>query len=292
MVRLFKVTIVAIALLALGGYLVYSGRSTPPRPFEVTRRAAPLIPTGTVIEHGPPTGWTHLLVKSRPRPATGDIHKIPAIARPLTRLIFTCMLARVEQRDGVHVLADYGIGIGVTIQGQDTIVSPATQAALGAELGFFKREVLTRSFAALGRNAQVARSEAMVLFDSPAVIIRDGQHQQAYYRHAVLVEPRTGRLETLIWTVLLDKEGRPAGAAGEIVCFPQNLIEEPDLHVAGSEFTLGLPSDLAFACVDLPPGKRYDLPADIQSLCGQANLTAAEAQQLETRLWQLLNDAR
>ena len=74
MARLLKLTTALAALLALAGYWLYSVRPAPPRHFEVTRQQAPFIPTGTVIGSGPPAGWTHLIVKSRPQPGAGDVH--------------------------------------------------------------------------------------------------------------------------------------------------------------------------------------------------------------------------
>ena len=91
-----------------------------------------------------------------------------------------------------------------------------------------------------------------------------------------------------MWTVLLDTSNKHAGVTGEVVCLPFNLVEEPPLHVDGKEFTAWVPSDRTFACVDLPPGKRFAVPADLKTLMGQPTLTAAEADKLETRLWELL----
>ena len=45
--------------------------------FDLSTQPIGLIAPGTVVQHGPPQGWTHLIVKSHPRAASGDLDKIP-----------------------------------------------------------------------------------------------------------------------------------------------------------------------------------------------------------------------
>jgi hypothetical protein len=261
--------------------------------YDVERREVPLIRPGTVIDRTAPPGWTHLVALSHPRPGTGDVGSIPALARPLTTLISTAMLARVEAVNGPggarYRLFAVGQGLGTHINGRLTIVSPDTQRRLGAGMGPFAQMVLRRSYAKLLQSVQVARSETMAILDAPVVMIRDGRHKPVLHRQVVLVDPRTGRLETLVWAIDLDEQGRYRAVSTPAVWLRPNSIQEVILHVDRREFTLGMPSDNAFGLSAMPSGqKQIPLPNDLLPLAAAPRLSAASAGQLNKRLWELL----
>jgi len=99
----------------------------------------PRIPPGTPIAESPPTGWTHLVFKTRSELASGDRDQVPDWAADLTRVLFTAMVARVRstQVEGavIYRLEKVAIGLGTRIGNRDVILSSDTQEALGANLG-------------------------------------------------------------------------------------------------------------------------------------------------------------
>lgn len=283
-----------LVLLAAGiGAAWYFWPGDPPARYDTAHQPLPHVPPGTVIGDGPPEGWSHLVVKSHPKPGSGDLHRIPSVALPLTKLLFTATLADVEAYRSAgrqrYRLGKVAVGLGTSIRGRDTIITPDTQAELGANFGVFSRLVLARSYAKLQEVVSVVRSDTMLLMDASAFMLRDGRHRPVILRHALLVGPRTGSLDTLVWCIGLDGENRYGSMFGAVQLLPPGLVEQPVLHVDGREFnSLGLPSDIAFAMPGMPPGeKQYEVPPGLRELCEKATLTAEEAERLEKGLREL-----
>ena len=67
--------------------------------FDCQPRPLARIPPGTRIADVPPDGWTHLISKSLPELATGDVDKLHPRAAELAQLLFSCLLARVDRQE-------------------------------------------------------------------------------------------------------------------------------------------------------------------------------------------------
>jgi hypothetical protein len=255
-----------------------------------------LIPPGTVIGAQAPEGWTHLLIKSQPRAAEGDVDQLSADVRELSGLFFTALLARVDEREfrgqRRYVLAAVASGLGTRIGERDTIISPDTQEKLGANLGFLARIALRKGSDRLDKVRVVARSESLALIDAPVMMLREGRHQPVALRYAVMVDPPSGRLETLLWAIREDGRGGYRGVLGVAEWLPPNKIEERILHVDANEFSLGLPTENALAMVRLYRGqKQLQFSEDLKASAGKARLTPEAAVALETGLWGLIRAA-
>ncbi len=210
-VRFLGKTLLSVLLICcLTDVACSQGKSGPA--YDVTQRRLELIPPGTVIGKEAPKGWTNLVIKSYSRPGAGDMKQLSPLADRLSRLLFTAILADVKEdkaREGKrYKLAKVAVGLGMRVRDKDTIITPETERRLGAGLGFVARVVLRTAQEKLAEIVVVARSDTLMVFDSPSLIVHEGKHKPIILRYAVLVDENSGRLNTLVW--VLDREERRA----------------------------------------------------------------------------------
>jgi hypothetical protein len=251
-----------------------------------------LIPSGTVIDKRAPKDWTHLILKSQPKVKEGDVEALSRNLRELSGMFFTAMLARVKEnkvgKAKKYTLDTIAIGLGTRIGKEDTIITSDTQAKLGANLSFLARTALRRAEERLQNVKMVVRSDSMALFDAPVIMLRGGKHRPVVLRYAVLVDPKTGQLETVLWAIDQDSSLAYKGTFGDAEWLPPNKIEDRILHVDAKEFSFGLVTENALAMVKLYRGKKQLRFTKDDRVAGRARLTASEATVLEKRLWALL----
>src|SRR5262245_5116823 len=132
----------------------------------------------------------------------------------------------------------------------------------------------------------------MMLIDTYAAMRRNGKNRQVVLRYALLADPATGRLDNLVWGIDKDGDGKYAGVFGDIEWLPKNKISDAKLYVDGNEFTVGIPSENAFAITEPPKGqKQIAIPEELKTAAGSPKQTADTAHELETKLRQLLEQA-
>lgn len=286
--RLLGKTLLSVLMICcLTDLACSNGKSEPA--YDVTPRRLEQIAPGTVIAKEAPKGWSHLIVKSYSRPGAGDVNQLSATADRLTRLLFTAIVADVKEEKNAdggkrYKLAKAAVGLGTRIRGKDIIVTPDTQRQLGADLGLLARVVLRTAQEKIGEIRVVAQSPSMLVFDSPSYLVVERKHKPVILRYALLVEKRTGRLNTLVWA-LGREEGKYSGPLGAIQWLPPNLTEDCVLHVDGNEFSLGQPTEKAFAAVKVPKGaKEIALGDELKPLVAQARFSTATAAELEEKL--------
>ncbi len=254
------------------------------------------IPPGTVISNKAPAGWTHLIDKSLPRMHYGDVDQVPKPVQALSGMFFTSMLARVRPPDGPespgYRLDEVAIAMGTRIGAADTIITPETQKRLGARLGLLPRIALERGYERLKTVKVAARTPTMAVIDGPAMMLRGGKHRPVVLRYTVLVHPRTGDLETLLWVISQDDQGAYEGMISVCEWLLPNQIEERLLHVDASEFVLGLITENAMAIVHLCKGRmQIPFPPDVKRIATDPRLSPTSARELEKRLWELMQKA-
>jgi hypothetical protein len=262
--------------------------------YDVTLRRLPQIPPGTVIGKEAPKGWSHLILKSYSRPGAGDVKQLSPTADHLARLLFTAIVAeerpqpdRGSQGDtGKHYkLEKVAVGLGTRIGDKDIVITPDTQKQYGADLGLLARVVLRKSQEKLGEIVVVARSPTFLVFDSPSFLAVDNKHKPIVLRYAILVEERTGRLNTLVWAVGRGEDGRYGEPIGPIQCLPPDLTGDCVLHIDGNEFSLGQPTERAFAITEPPKGqKEIKIGDDLKPLAARPRFSSATAAELESKL--------
>lgn len=263
--------------------------------YDVTLRRLAQIPPGTVIGKEAPKGWSNLIIKSYSRPGSGDMNRLSSTADRLSRMLFTAIVAEVKPdkpgSDGNrYKLEKVAVGLGVRISNKDTIVTPDTQQRLGAGLGLLARVVLRTAQEKLADIAVVARSATFMVFDSPSYMVVEGRHKPIVLRYAVLVEERTGRLNTLVWALAREADGKYSDPIGAIQWLPPNLTDDCILHVDGNEFSLGQPTEKAFA-ITMPPkgGKEIKVGDGLKPLVARPRFSSATAAELENKLRETLN---
>jgi hypothetical protein len=249
------------------------------------------IRPGTVIANKAPKGWSHLIIKSSNRAGAGDVKQLSPTAERLSRLLFTAIVAdvRVQPEGNRYKLAKVAIGLGTRIGDKDIIITPDTQKKLGANLGLIARVVLRTAQEKLAAMSVAASTPTLMVFDSPTLMAAEGAHRPIVLRYAVIVEERSGSLNAFAWVLGRDADGKYGDPIGALQCLPENLIRECVLHVDGKEFSMGQPTEKAFAVLGPPKGrKEIELSGDLKSLAARQRFSATAAAELETKLREAL----
>lgn len=221
---------------------------------DLTSRKLDLIPVGTVIGKSPPSGWSHLVLITIPTLVAEDERDAPPIATHYARMLKFTVLANVvrsqESGPGPFRLERVARGFAITIKGQETIVN--SQNTLGADLGWFGRPILKENENILDNDVrQIARTDTMLVFDARSVMRRGDNHVNMIMRHAILVDPATGRLYTLVWLLTDAYEA----AEDTMQLLPEGMWEKRYLSVKRDKFNaLGIPTREAFALRQVPQG--------------------------------------
>lgn len=259
---------------------------------DVTLRHVASIEPGTVIGDKAPRGWSNLILKSHPRVAPDSKDKVSASTAKYAGFLFTAILADVQptQQPQGFALSNFAVGVGTRLNGlQDVILSSDTQERLGAKLGFLEKQVLSGGEKQLTQMRCVARSRSMAILDTPSVMVVGGKHQKVTLRYMLLVEPRSGRLDTLLWALEDAERAEESEPLTPIQWLPPDKIVDCQLHVDPKEFTFGIPSSLAFAMIEMPQAQQVlQFPKQLKTTAAAMKFSAERAQALETGLRRLL----
>jgi hypothetical protein len=275
--------------------------------YDVTPRAAEGMEPGLVVDDEPPEGWSHLIIKNHYKVSTGDVEQFPKTFADAVAMYFMALTADVQAEKGENKrpryrLAKLGIGVGTRVRDQDRIITSRTQRQLGANLGFLEQASLAKNEDRQRQNIRLkARSNTMAIIDEPTFFFRDGQHSPGVLRHIVLVDPATGRLETLVFWLDPDAPGHAdAGrlpeppvalqAGGPVEWLPPSKVNRYLLHTDAARFTFGLPTtEDCLAIPALPSGQRqFTLSGPVLEAAGKLTLTAEQARTIEQGLTERL----
>jgi hypothetical protein len=292
-----------IGLALLGGAAWYLWPSPPPPPdwagdYDVTARPPETIPPGTVVGDSPPEGWTHLVVKSLPRVRPGDESKIPRIARSQTigmsRWMFTAFVADVRPethgRETRHHLRAVALGLGTSVGGRDVVITPDTAERFGVHLDWITRTILTKGYQTQDLAVVVVHGPTFGLVDTPVWFHCGDRNKLVRFRYALLVDSKSGRLDTIAW--VLDPDGK-CGDAATVVLLNPNQINPAELIPDPDGFnSIGIASDSAFGVDCLPPHRvRLTMPPGLRAPGAKTRFAPDEARALEAGLRQLLATA-
>jgi hypothetical protein len=245
-----------------------------------------LLAPGTQVDDQPPQGWTHLVLKSIPRLASGDLNTLPGMATSTATMFRTAVLADVRPvgagPDRRFVLRRIGLGMCLPVRGHDTVVMRDSVETQGVELGMVARTVLERSEQELRRGRLVARTPSFALFSSPAMMRVGTGHREFLLRYAFLVDPTSGALHTLVWAIAPEPARRTA--ARTMVLLTPNLIFDCGLDVLAERILGALPVNWSFAMRGLPSGQARAVNPELQAWTIRDVRTPAEAGQLEEAL--------
>jgi hypothetical protein len=258
----------------------------------------PALPSLTRIAAGTKVGdrnakrWNRIVLLAKPRLASGDVNELSETVRKASTAFTLTILATVKPysaTDGStrYQLAEVGVGYSVAINGVQTVISSDTVQTQGADPGFIGRQVLSTNEEQLKEAVIVVRSTTLLIFDTPGIVHRQGKHRDFKIRHLVWIDPLTGQGATVVWLLGKDEQDQLRPAKEPLKLVATGTTEDRKIHVDGSEFFLGIPSERAFALEDLPPGQAIGWTAPLAQV---AALPAYSAQSL-SGLSDALNEA-
>ncbi len=260
----------ALAWLLAAGCLAAAAPADDTSP---ARRPLPVVPAGTPVEDPGRDRWNKIVLLATPRFSSGDTGDVsPSLRDTVSRFTFailattTATTATTAADAGAaaaprHRLVEVGVGYGMPVNGQLTVVSPEVKQP-GATLDFLGRQVLGAKHKSLAEIECVGADDTAVAFDVPTLMFRGDDHAELVVRHLVRIDPRTGECSTCAWLAAVPSAADAATAADTPPREePLRLIEggtreQRPIHVDGSRFRLGFPTKNAFAVEDLPPGGR------------------------------------
>jgi len=294
---------VGLVLLAMRGGGLAMGQEPEPGATARPRAAAGdpggalselvLIAPGTQVDSHLPPGWSHLIIKSIPRLASGDLNTLPGMANSTATLFHTVFLADVrpvgEGAERRFVLRRIGLGMCLPVRGHDTVVMSSSLSAQGIDLGIVARTVLDRAEQELRRGRLVARTPTFALFSAPAMMRVGTGHRELLLRYALVVDPANGSLRTLVWAIAPEPARRTA--ARTMVLLTPGLIYDCGLDVLADRLFGALPVNWSFAMPGLPTGQPRTMPAELQAWSVRDVRTPGEADQLEGALRLALNES-
>jgi hypothetical protein len=250
---------------------------------DLARKPLERIPVGTVIDKTPSLGWSHLVLLAIPTLAVEDDRDAPKIAAYYAQMFKFTLLAKVSREEargkGLFYLQRVARGFATTIDGKETIVS--SQNTLGADLGLFGRKSLAENEKILDNDVQqVLRTPTMLMFDAKSVMLFEGNHVPRIMRHAILVDPASGQLHTLIW--LLTDDYKPALEGLQWI--PNGMREQRWLSVKRDKFSLGIPTRDAFALRQIPQGTPVPYTPELSAAATVRTFTEAEVPAIEATL--------
>lgn len=218
------------------------------------------IPAGTPVDMSDAT-WNRVILLARPKLVSGSVDLIPSSVRnTIPTFVLTLMASVTTETDPAtgqlrYRLADVGAAYSMELNDELVIINSDEQRRLGANLGLIQRRLLSTNEEQLATTAVVARTSTLLVFDTPAILVRSDEHQDFVMRHFVWVDSTSGKNSALVW--LLRKNGESLSVVAEqpMRWVPAGTKELREIHVDKGAFILGIPTERAFALEDLPPGK-------------------------------------
>ena len=223
------------------------------------------IAPGTVIANQPPKGWSHLVIKSIPRLASGDLETLPRTAFRTATLFRTVILADVGRSiDDPAKFVLRKVGIGLCVPGPpkgDVVIHSSRLEELGVRLGMVEKIVLRSAEAELSKGRLIASGPTFALYRGPTMMQVGEVHQKVEISYALLVDERTGALRVLVWSQEATREGLAAPA--KLVELTPNLVFDCPLNVKAERLLGTVPVSWSFAMDNLPAGKPVPLSREL-----------------------------
>jgi len=275
----------AILLLAIIGSQAGSAFAAAGAPdderrdsLDLRRQAMPRIPPGTIVDEDNANGWNRLVLFAKPRVALGAVNELPRMVRRIAARFPVVIMARVAvpktaNASNTYTLEKVGVGYCVDVAGKNVIVRSDKLEDLNVDLGTIERIVLERNEEVLDDMVQIARSNAFVLFDVKALMLRGGTHVDTTLRYLVWVSPETGQVASIVWPLTEENQGTLRLIGDSLVALPGGFQEDRVIHVSADEIMLGIPSLRAFALAGLPRGKKIPVTSELAALAAHKTYT-------------------
>lgn len=261
-----------------------SSREEPSGKIDLARVPLDRIPVGTVIGKEAPQGWTNLVLFATPTLTAEDLRTAPQMATHYARLFKFTVLANVARKSqggaAPFYLERVARGFATDIRGKEVVIDG--QHTQGATLGLFGKTILEENENVLDKDVlRLVRTDTMLIFDAKTVMLRGTDHVNMITRHALVVDPRTGRLYTMVW--LLTEGYEPAEDAIQLL--PEGMQEKRVLSVRRDKFNaLGVPSRDAFALRQIPQGTAIAYTPELRTAASVQTFQESQVPAIEQTL--------
>lgn len=244
----------------------------------------PWLEPGTVVDDGPPQGWTHLVTKNDTQVVAGPTGPEVQAWHQLATRFPLAVLVEVDRdpRTQAAWLRRLGMGWCATIDGHDRVISARTHAQQRAGLSALEafslglREVDNETHVRI-----VARSASTLIYDLERVLAYGTEHLVGRIRHGLLVHPQTGEFAALLWIVPPAEIPSPAQAFAERLP-PNGLVTFELQFRQPARSGLLLPSPDDYAVVRLPRcAERFEIAPSYAQLAYTDQIDPEGARRIE-----------
>jgi len=279
-----------IAVLNFGPVTLCAEPATSTAPsmsVEMTPRPVSRLDPGIVVSEHAKHGWSHLVMLVNPRLGAGKVDSLPQFAQDYAAMFKLTILANVKQKPAEansaannaandapqslpasYVLDKVGLGMAMSINGKNVVVTKDTANQHGAELGMIDRSVLGGNESSLDDVIQVARTPQLVIFDAKANMLVDQRHEERTIRHFLWVAEKSGNLGCLVWLLNDGDDSRYQVVEPTFQLLQPRLEEDRVIHVSDGGFLSSVPTPDRFAMVKIPQGIAVPFASSLQQVAG------------------------
>ncbi len=281
-------------ILAFAQAFLVSRSHAQARDQESTQKPIPIIAAGTIVGKEEAANWNRVVLLATPRIVSGDTTKLTESVRAAVSKLTLTILATVTHEvvsDGTEAyrLDEVGVAYSTSIKEKLTTISSDSAARLGARLDFFGRQMLSENEKQIANINTVVRTSTLLIFDTPTIMLRDGQHKDFVTRHLIWIDSRTGKLAMIIWLLSTDTNRQTAVAERTLRVIAPGTNEDRKIHVDGRSFFLGIPSARSFALEDLPPGSDFAWTEAAKQMAARNSYAVSELKEFVVAINQMLH---
>ena len=293
--KTFSICPVLIVLVAV----VVGWTSSPTRAAQVASdfqpRTMPVLPSGIVLNANQQITGPRLVLLAKPRLAAGDVDAVPEVGHQLTRKFQLAIVAKVDSKTGngqaPYQLSQVAIGFAVDSDRGTMTVNTKDGSKHGLKLGMLGSSVLSSNEASLSKTKLIASTDFMTVFDAQAVVWQQSGTQEMVVRHAVWIDPNTGKLGFLVWLLEKKRGAQLQVAQPQMHAVAVGAVEDRQIYVDKSKFMLGMPTPSSFAMLQITPGHPIAWSEQFRSLAAMERFTAESFGQFVQGLQENLRQA-
>ena len=255
------------------------------------------LEAGTRLQgEGPPSGWSHLVIKSIPKLATGDLDTVSEQAFEIAQRIRPLIVADIKPSSSDPESSFHldRVGVGLCAPGQDgkgdVVVSSSSVEGTRGPWTTKQRLILAAMSFETSHARLTAATSSFALVRTPVTYLVSGAHQKIDLYYALLVDPRTGKLQTLVWpdsSSASPKDPSPSTArrlSSTVFDLPQDVHAT---RILGS-----LPVSWSFAIRELPSGIDVAIPPELIALLTSEGGDASHSAEIEEALLRCLKEQK
>lgn len=280
------ICLLVLAVMGCRSTACVQAADTPPA------RPLTAVAAGTVV--GDPTAarWNRSIYLATSRITSGNADSVPAMIRQRVPLFTLTLLATVSktstpQQPPVFHLQEVGAGYAVPLDGSLTVIATDNPPA-AARIDMIGRQVLAANGRHLSELRCIGMNQTMQVVDVDARFYRAGRPTPVIMRHFIWVEASTGRCSSCVWLLKQQAHGSLEPTADPPRWVAEGTRDDRAIYVDASQFFLGMPTQDAFALLNLPPGTDLAWSPALRQNATRSSYTAPALLQLAAAVQQAL----